>query len=94
MMDQKTKKIESVRTKLPLPEDPPVPSDWNSADARTVNVGSGRVESDISYGDASTTGLREPASKKDDVDMSGIGRQGHDNLETLPRDAIAKSATK
>jgi len=94
MMDQKTRKIESARTKLPLPEQPPVPSDWNSADARTVNVGSGRLESDISYGDASTAGLREPASKKEDVDLSRIGRQGKDNLETPPKDAMAKSVAK
>ncbi|KAI0812064.1 hypothetical protein GGR55DRAFT_640284 [Xylaria sp. FL0064] len=88
MMDQKTRKVEAARANLPLPEQPPVPSDWQSADSRTVNVGSGRVESDISTGDGSTAGLREPASKAD-VDLSGIGRQGKDNLEGPPKDAAA-----
>ncbi|KAI1429127.1 hypothetical protein F5Y12DRAFT_710339 [Xylaria sp. FL1777] len=85
-MDQKTKKVEAARTNLPLPEQPPVESDWNSADARNVNVGSGAVESDISTGGGSTSGLREPASKKD-VDLSSVGRQGKDNLDEPPKDA-------
>ncbi|KAI1193901.1 hypothetical protein F5X97DRAFT_312479 [Nemania serpens] len=87
--NQKTNKIEEVRSNLPLPEQPPVPSDWNSADARNVNVGSGRLESDISTGAGSTSGLREPASKAD-VDLSGVGRQGKDNLEGPPKDAKAR----
>ncbi|KAI1113536.1 hypothetical protein F5Y14DRAFT_208575 [Nemania sp. NC0429] len=88
--DQKTSKIEEVRSNLPLPEQPPVPSDWNSADARNVNVGSGRVESDVSTGAGATSGLREPASKGADVDLSGVGRQGKDGLEGPPKDAKAK----
>ncbi|KAI1820172.1 hypothetical protein F4861DRAFT_79330 [Xylaria intraflava] len=88
-MDPKTKKIEQARSNLPLPEEPPVASDWNSADARNVNVGSGGVQSDISTGAGSTSGLREPASKAD-VDLSGVGRQGKDNLEGPPKDAKAK----
>lgn len=86
-MDQKTRKIEAARTKLPLPEQPPVASDWQSADARTVNVGSGGISSDVSTGDGSTSGLREPASKGADVDLSKVGRQGKDNLEEPPKDA-------
>ncbi|KAI2638764.1 hypothetical protein GGS26DRAFT_542785 [Hypomontagnella submonticulosa] len=89
MSQSKESKAEEVRSNLPLPEQPPVPSDWNSADARNVNVGSGRVESDISTGAGSTSGLREPASKKD-VDLSGVGRQGKDNLEGPPKDAKSK----
>jgi hypothetical protein len=78
---------------LPLPEDPPTASDWNSADERTVNVGSGGVEADISTGDASSTGMREPATGGSGVrqdggaDMSGVGRQGKEGLKDLPKDA-------
>ncbi|KAI0550005.1 hypothetical protein F4679DRAFT_583998 [Xylaria curta] len=89
MTQSKEQKIEEVRTKLPLPEQPPVASDWQSADARTVNVGAGGVSSDISTGAGSTSGLREPASKGADVDLSSVGRQGKDNLEGLPKDAKA-----
>ncbi|KAI0537166.1 hypothetical protein GGR58DRAFT_502509 [Xylaria digitata] len=87
-VDQKTKKIEEARSNLPLPEQPPVPSDWNSADARNVNVGSGGVSSDVSTGAGSTSGLREPASAAD-VDLSKVSRQGKDNLEGPPKDAKA-----
>ena len=33
----KAEKIAKVQANLPLPEDPPVASDWNSADARPVS---------------------------------------------------------
>ncbi|KAI0096046.1 hypothetical protein F4776DRAFT_651794 [Hypoxylon sp. NC0597] len=89
MAQSKADHAEEVKSNLPLPDQPPVPSDWNSADARTVNVGSGGVESDISTGAGSTSGLREPASKKD-VDLSGVGRQGKDNLDNPPKDAKSK----
>lgn len=99
-IDKKTekeieKKIERVKAHLPLPEDPPVEPDWNTADARSVAVGSGRFASDISYGDAASAGLREPASaRREEIDYSGIGRQGHDRLPTPPRDAFAKKHVK
>ncbi|XDG03912.1 hypothetical protein ABKA04_003527 [Annulohypoxylon sp. FPYF3050] len=86
MSQSKADHAEEVRSNLPLPEQPPVPSDWNSADARTVNVGSGGAQSDVSTGAGSTSGLREPSSKKD-VDLSSVGRQGKDNLDGPPRDA-------
>ncbi|EMF16986.1 uncharacterized protein SEPMUDRAFT_32776 [Sphaerulina musiva SO2202] len=35
--------IAERQANLPLPEEPPAPSDFNSADQRTVNVGSGRL---------------------------------------------------
>ena len=88
--------IAERQANLPLPEDPPTASDWNSSDARTVNVGSGTTGSDISTGDAATTGLREPATGGSGVreaggaDLSGIGRQGKDNLEGIPKDAVAR----
>ncbi|KUJ18392.1 uncharacterized protein LY89DRAFT_733063 [Mollisia scopiformis] len=64
MSEQKSKAeiIAERQANLPLPEDPPVASDWNSADARTVNVAAGERQSEISTGDASSTGLREPAT--------------------------------
>ncbi|OTB01168.1 hypothetical protein M426DRAFT_323678 [Hypoxylon sp. CI-4A] len=90
MAQSKADHAEEVKSNLPLPDQPPVASDWNSADARNVNVGSGGVQSDISTGAGATSGLREPASKKDDVDLSSVGRQGKDNLEGPPKDAKAK----
>jgi len=92
--------ISERQANLPLPEDPPVASDWNSADARNVNVGSGGVQSDISSGDAGTSGLREPSAQASGVreeggaDLSGIGRQGKDGLEGLPKDAVTREAAK
>ncbi|KAJ4423572.1 hypothetical protein N0V82_001738 [Gnomoniopsis sp. IMI 355080] len=82
-------KIASAQANLPLPEQPPVASDWNSADERTVNVGAGGVSSGVSTGDGETAGLREPASKATDVDLSKVGRQGKDGLDGLPKDATA-----
>jgi hypothetical protein len=82
-------KIDDVKQNLPLPDQPPVASDWNSADATKVNVGSGAVEGDISTGPATDSGLREPATKGDAMDMSKIGRQGKDNLDGPPKDAKA-----
>ncbi|ROW00819.1 hypothetical protein VMCG_06544 [Cytospora schulzeri] len=92
MTQSKADKINKAQSNLPLPEQPPVASDWNSSDERTVNVGSGRdVASDISTGAGSTSGLREPATKSSgETDMSGIGRQGKDGLEGPPKDAAAR----
>ncbi|ORY69018.1 uncharacterized protein BCR38DRAFT_425087 [Pseudomassariella vexata] len=87
MTQSKADKIEEVRSNLPLPEQPPVASDWQSADASKVNVGSGRdVTSDVSTGAGASSGLQEPASVKD-ADLSGVGRQGKDDLEGPPKDA-------
>lgn len=88
--------ISERQANLPLPEDPPTASDWNSSDARTVNVGSGATGSDISTGDAATTGLREPATGGSGVreaggaDLSDVGRQGKEGLDGLPKDATSK----
>jgi hypothetical protein len=93
----KAERIDAVQANLPLPEDPPTASDWNSADARNVNVGSGGTESDFSTGDAASSGLREPASMGSGVreeggaDLSGMGRQGKDDLDEPPKDARARS---
>ncbi|KAJ5950435.1 uncharacterized protein N7479_008848 [Penicillium vulpinum] len=40
----KPAKIEQVKANLPLPDQPPVASDWNSLDQRITGTGSGRVE--------------------------------------------------
>lgn len=62
-------------------------------DSRTVNVKSGSRQAEISTGAANSGGLREPASMGSGVreeggaDLSGIGRQGKDGLEGLPKDA-------
>ncbi len=95
---------EERRTNLPLPDDPPAATDFNSADQRAVDVGSGGVESDMSTGDASSAGLREPATGDSSVRTDGdafktntapdsnVGRQGKDDLEGLPKDAMTKEA--
>ena len=91
MPESKAEKIERVKANLPLPEQPPVASDWQSADARNLNVGSGRFSRDVSTGAGATAGLREPATKSSEaVDMSGIGRQGKEGLKDIPKDAKAR----
>jgi len=103
MSESKAAQIDRVKANLPLPEQPPVPSDWNSADARTVNVGSGGLQSDISIGAASDS-LREPATADSAVRTDGeempktntagvmdVGRSGKEGLGGLPSDALAKA---
>lgn len=68
--ESKQEKIDRVQANLPLPEDPPGPSDWNSADGRTVNVGSGGISEDISK-EGSSAGLREPATADSSVRTDG-----------------------
>lgn len=95
MTGQKSKAeiIAERQANLELPEDPPVASDWNSADPSTVNVKAGERQAEISTGDASSTGLRGPATKGSGVreeggaDLSGVGRQGKDGLDSIPKDA-------
>lgn len=74
MPQSKADKIAEVQANLPLPEQPPTASDWQSADARTVNVGSGGTEASIGTDKGAEAGLRGPATKGSDMDMSGIGR--------------------
>ena len=93
--------ISERQANLPLPEQPPVASDWTSADARNVNVGSGTVQDDISQG---RSGLREPATGDSSVRVDGeasktntapdskVGRQGKDDLDSLPSDAVTREA--
>nr|XP_036589260.1 uncharacterized protein CTRU02_00014 [Colletotrichum truncatum]KAF6801265.1 hypothetical protein CTRU02_00014 [Colletotrichum truncatum] len=90
MTQSKADKITQVQQNLPLPEQPPVASDWQSADARTVNVGSGgNAEAKIGTDTAATSGLREPASKANE-DLSNVGRQAVEGLNGPPKDAAAR----
>lgn len=96
----KTKEIEEHKANLPLPEQPPTASDWQSVNQRTVNVGSGGQEGPVS-GEFNSA-LREPATATSSVRRSGeefhqnaaptsnVGRQGKENLDGLPRDALAR----
>jgi len=86
--------IAERQANLPLPEEPPVASDWNSADARTVNVKAGEKQAELpNSAVAATTGLQEPATKAsgvrqgDGADLSHVGRQGQEGLKDLPKDA-------
>lgn len=72
----KEQKIAEVQANLPLPEQPPKPSDFNSADMRTTGVGSGRISGSAGSDEGSEAGLRGPAVKaSEEIDMSKIGRE-------------------
>ncbi|KAJ8119125.1 hypothetical protein OPT61_g1 [Boeremia exigua] len=71
--------VDEVKSNLPLPEQPPVASDFNSSDARTVNVGSGGQAADISSAGAAgregkdgLSGLPNDAVTRDQKDHSGL----------------------
>lgn len=96
----KAELIEERRSNLPKPEDPPVKSDFNSADPSTVNVGSGAISGGFSVGNDA---LREPATGDSAVRTDGaaygvntlgqgVGREGKDGLNGLPNDAVAREA--
>lgn len=98
-MPSKQEIIDERKANLPLPEQPPQASDWNSLDERNVNVGSGGVSADISSSDS----LRGPAAANSDVRVDGeeyksntvsrgAGREGQDNLGGLPNDAVSRDA--
>lgn len=92
MTQSKDEKIAATQANLPLPEQPPTASDWQSADARNVNVGSGgNAEAPIGTGVGASAGLREPATQSSAaVDMSSVGRQGQEGLDNPPKDAAAR----
>ena len=91
--------ISKIQSQLPLPDNPPAPSDWNSADGSKTSVGSGGIQSDVSYGAGSEAGLRGPATSDSSVRTDGeqfgvntsapgkVGREGKDGLDGLPADA-------
>ncbi|KAF9692849.1 hypothetical protein EKO04_009220 [Ascochyta lentis] len=79
--------VDEVKSNLPLPEQPPAASDFNSSDQRTVNVGSGGQSADISASGQGGSTLREPAT----IDSVGAaGREGKDGLSGIPNDAVSR----
>lgn len=86
-MASKNDLINERKADLPLPEDPPVASDFNSASAHTVNVGSGSQASDLSHSGLGNDTLRSPATS-DAVGSSG--RQARDGLDGIPNDAVTR----
>ncbi len=89
MTQSKDQKIEEVKANLPVPEQPPKASDFNSLDETTVNVGSGRsTGGNIGTDESSSAGLRGAATKaSENVDMSNIGREAKEGLRGPPKDA-------
>jgi hypothetical protein len=78
-----TQAVNEAQSNLPLPEQPPVASDFNSSDARTVNVGSGGQEASFASGGGA---LREPT-----VGAAGAaGREAKDGLGGIPNDAVSR----
>ncbi|KAJ5627734.1 hypothetical protein N7490_009962 [Penicillium lividum] len=102
IIDQNTNKpqqIDEAKSNLPLPEQPPVASDWQSADQRTVNVGSGGISGPISYDPNS--GLEGSTTAQSSARVDGAtlhqqtapvnaGRQAVEGLDHLPSDARAR----
>ena len=92
-----TKQVDQTKVNLPFLEQKLVASDWQSADQRTVKVGSGLLEGHISG--EHNSALREPATASSSARLSGeewhqnteplsnLGRQGKNNLDGLPKDA-------
>ncbi|EDU43039.1 hypothetical protein PtrSN002B_007562 [Pyrenophora tritici-repentis] len=77
--------VNEAQSNLPLPDQPPVASDFNSSDARTVNVGSGGQEGSFASGGGA---IREPA-----VAVGGpAAREAKDGLGGLPNDAVSREA--
>ncbi|PBP19086.1 tubulin gamma chain (Gamma tubulin) [Diplocarpon rosae] len=95
MSGQKSKQdiINERVSNLPLPEDPPVASDWNSASS-AINFKGGERQEEVPNSEVTDTGLSGgPATKGSGVreeggaDLSNVGRQGKEGLDGLPKDA-------
>ena len=95
----KSKQIDEVQSNLPLPEQPPTASDWQSFDERNVNIGKRGPDEPPSdeYNDSALRGAATTASSvrtsgeewhKITEPLSNVGRQGKDDLDSLPRDAL------
>jgi hypothetical protein len=84
--------INERKANLPLPDQPGAASDFNSADGRTTNVGSGSIS-------GNSGALREPATADSSVRTDGeelktntesfahVGRKGVDGI---PNDALTR----
>ncbi|KAJ4305560.1 hypothetical protein N0V90_001091 [Kalmusia sp. IMI 367209] len=88
-MASKQEIIDERKANLPLPDQPPTASDFNSADERTVNVGSGAQASDLSHSGLGGDTLRGPATIDD---VGSTGRQAKDGLSGIPNDAVSREA--
>jgi len=64
--------------------------DFNSADARTVDVGAVRQEGDILASSHGNKTLCKPATG----DVSAAGCKGKDGLSGIPDDAVPREAKK
>ena len=89
-MTSTQEKIAKAQENLPLPEQPPKASDWQSADASKTGTGNGSISGHIGTDGHSDVGLRAPAPADSSMDMSKIGREGKDNLDGPPKDAAAR----
>ncbi|KAJ5224877.1 uncharacterized protein N7469_008380 [Penicillium citrinum] len=79
-MKTSPRKLIRPRPTCLCPRTPPVASDWNSSDQRTVNVGSGRFEGPTSLAtDGGDDALRGPATASSSVRVSG--EQLHKNTK-------------
>ncbi|KAI1613270.1 hypothetical protein EDD37DRAFT_340266 [Exophiala viscosa] len=69
--ESKQDQIDRVKANLPLPDQPVggASADLQSADQRTVNVGSGGVN--VKLGTHSSNGLREPATAESSARIDG-----------------------
>jgi len=69
--ESKQDQIDRVKANLPLPDQPVggASADLQSADQRTVNVGSGGVN--VKLGTGSSSGLREPATADSSARIDG-----------------------
>jgi hypothetical protein len=93
----KSQIIEERKANLPLPEQPPVASDWQSADERNVNVGSGGVSGDISHSGLGSDTLRNPATGDSSVRADGADLKKHTavgggrvGVDGIPNDAVTR----
>lgn len=94
--------IDERQANLPLPDQPPKQSDWNSADERTVNVGAGGRSEDLTHEGLGSDTLRGPSTAASDVRVDGEawqtntanvgGREAKDNLGGIPNDAVTREA--
>jgi hypothetical protein len=96
MSQSKQEIIEERKANLPLPDEPPTASDWNSASGENTSVGSGSISG------STNDSLREPATGDSSVRTDGeewnvktdglenVGRQGKDGLSGLPNDAVSR----
>ncbi|TKA71997.1 hypothetical protein B0A55_07664 [Friedmanniomyces simplex] len=96
--ESKKEIIEERKANLPLPDQPPVASDFNSADGSATNVGSGGVSDTFSGGNDA---LRGPATgdsaARTDASVTGENTQGQgvgrEAVEGgIPNDAVARGS--